>query len=359
MKVSTSSYESLLDAYRSMERTRLARLPTPLVSADRLARAAGAPQVTLLVKLDSETGFALGGNKVRKLEYALAPSRLRGVTRIVTAGGPQSNHCRVTAAAAARLGLACSLVVNGSAASRVSGNALLHRLFGAEIVPAPSREERPAALRSLARQLRRAGERPLIVPVGASDGIGAVGYVRAMEELAGQLGMPVRQAGPDESASHAGKKGWTAVVSSSSGGTLAGMVVGRRLFDMPIRLVGVSADATSADLAASVTEIAEETVWRLAGTPFPGGSEAGRDSKLGFAGSFLVDDGHVGEGYGIPTEASEEAVKLFARTEGIVLDPTYTGKAAAGLVHWLRTGRFRAGDRIVFVHTGGHPALLA
>lgn len=317
----------------ALPRTRLARLPTPLLPAPRLRASLGhAPEI--LVKMDAETGFALGGNKVRKLEHELAPPRLDGVTSIVTAGGPQSNHCRVTAAAAARLGLRCVLVIDGAPPEPPRGNALLHRLFGAEVRTVADRGGREEAMEAVARDEADAGGRALVVPLGASTPLGALGYVRAAAEIDDRL--------PGD-----GRTTWIFVASSSCG-TLGGLAAGFTLLRRTdVRLVGISADTPRDALLAGARRLAEGALARLGaeGEPPDGLLEA--------------DDQEVGAGYGIPTEASHAALERFARTEGIVLDPVYTAKAAAGLVRWVREGRLGRGDRVVFLHTGGHPALLA
>jgi 1-aminocyclopropane-1-carboxylate deaminase/D-cysteine desulfhydrase-like pyridoxal-dependent ACC family enzyme len=321
----------------SWPRRALATLPTPLLRAPRLAASLDRPDLDLLVKMDSETGFALGGNKVRKLEYELAPGRLKGVTCLVTAGGPQSNHCRVTAAAAARLGLECVLVVNGPEPAQPRGNALLHRLFGAHVRVVGSRDARTAALADVAAEVAAAGGRALIVPIGASTGLGALGYAAAAVELAAQL----------DGLEGAPERTWLFVPSSSCG-TLAGLVLGFALLGRrDVRLVGVSADAPAREIRDNALRVAAE------------GSELLSWRGPLAEGDLLAADDQVGEGYGRPTEASTAAIHRFAQAEGIVLDPVYTAKAAAGLVDWARAGRITRGDRVVFLHTGGHPALLA
>ena len=315
----------------------LANLPTPIRPLRRLPEALGAASLDMHVKLDAETGFALGGNKVRKLEFELAPQRLEGVTCLITAGGPQSNHCRVTAAAAARLGLRCLLVINGPEPETPTGNALLHRLFGAEIVTVPERSDRTPRLDALAGEVEEEGGHPLVVPIGASTGLGSLGYAQAAVELLGQLDAM----GPAPPRT-------LVVLASSSCGTLAGLLLGVSLRDRDdILLVGVSADASSSELEERAVSIARE------------GAEL-----LEWEGGLLtrcvstVDD-QVGAGYGIGTPASEEAMRIFARTEGLVLDPTYTAKAAAALIDRVRSGETVGSDRVVFLHTGGHPGLLA
>ena len=326
-----------IERLRARPRLALAHLPTPLLPAPRLAESVGRSGLDLRIKMDAETGFALGGNKVRKLEFELAPPRLEGVDRLITAGGPQSNHCRVTAALAARLGLRCTLVVQGPVPDPPRGNAFLHRLFGADIDVVDRREDRTPRMDELAQVYRRQGERPLVVPIGASTPRGALGYAMAALELLAQL---------DGEASPAGRT--HLFVPSSSCGTLAGLRLGFALAGRhDVRLVAVSADATADQLRQLSGEIARD-----AGV------------ELGFRGSIpdetlACDDTQVGAGYGVPTTASRDAIQRFARTEGVVLDPTYTGKAAAGLVAYLQEGAIPDGDRVIFLHTGGHPALLA
>jgi len=327
--------DTAIQRLRSWPRTTLAALPTRLVRADNLATALGAAAGRIHVKMDAETGFALGGNKVRKLEFELAPDRLVGVTHLITTGGPQSNHCRVTAAAAAHLGMRCILVVNGEEGTDPRGNALLHRLFGADIRTVAGREDRTPAMEAAAAEVEGLGGVPRIVPLGASTAHGSLGYALGAMELADQLReLPTAE------------RTWV-FVSASSCGTLAGLLLGVSLLGRTdVTLVGVSADVSAEDMRAEAL--------RLAGA---GAALLGWEGPLADA-SLECDDGQVGEGYGIATPAALEAIELFGRTQGIVLDPVYTGKAAAGLVDWVREGRVGPGDRIVFVHTGGHPALL-
>ncbi len=316
-------------------RQSFAALPTRLVHATNLARVLGAERTEIRVKMDSETGCGLGGNKVRKLEFELAPPRLARVTHLITTGGPQSNHCRITAAAAAHLGLGCVLVVNGHLEGQPRGNAMLQRLFGAEIITVEGRADRAPGMAAAAERIRAAGGRALVLPLGASTPLGALGYTVAAVELARQLDdlPPVERT-------------WI-FVSASSCGTLAGLLLGfSMLARRDVRLVGVSADTPADEMRSEAVRLATE-----------GGA------LLGWTGSVLedglsCDDARVGPGYGIPTPEAEEAILLFGRTQGIALDPVYTGKAAAGMMAWIREGHVPPGDRVVFVHTGGHPALL-
>jgi 1-aminocyclopropane-1-carboxylate deaminase/D-cysteine desulfhydrase-like pyridoxal-dependent ACC family enzyme len=332
---STMTDHDALDRLARWPRRRFADLPTPLLRVDRLADHLGVPRA--YVKMDAETGFALGGNKVRKLEFELAPDRLNGVTCLITAGGPQSNHCRVTAAAAARLGLRCMLVLNGPEPEHPTGNARLHRLFGAEIVTVQDRTLRDPTMEEAARRIADEGGRALILPLGASTGLGSLGYAVAAVELCEQLDRL------DD-----GCTGSAVWLSSSSCGTLAGLILGLALLGRSdLRLVGVSADATAAQLRETSLALASE--------------------GAGLLGSWIqperirceTDDTQVGAGYGLPTEASRSATDAFARLEGIVLDPTYSSKAAAGMFASVGRGDIRTGERVVFLHTGGAPGLLA
>ncbi len=330
------------DAIRALlelhPRTRLVSGITPLVALPRLRGTLGPETPAILAKLDEETGFGLGGNKVRKLEYELAPPRLHGVTHVVTTGGVQSNHCRVTAAAAARLGLGCVLVLSGEPPDPPTGNALLHRLLGAKVRPVATRDERATAVEAEVTRIADSGGKALVVPLGASTPLGALGYVRAALEIHDQV-PPERD------------RGVHVVLASSSGGTLAGLVAGFALLDRTdVHLLAVSADTPRDELLDTALELAAGTLERL-----------DRDPEVldRLASRLDATDREVGAGYGIPTDASREATEFLASSEGLLVDPVYTSKAAAGLIRGVREGRFPAGDRIVFLHTGGHPALFA
>ena len=347
-------------------RTPLGTVPTPLVPAPALAARLGT-QARISIKADDCTGLGLGGNKVRKLEYELAPARLKGVTHLVTAGGPHSNHCRVTAAAAARLGLGCTLVVNGEPEDPARGNALLHRLLGARIVTVASREDRAVAMEEEVGRIGAAGGKALAVPIGASTARGALGYAHAAAELRAQAG-------------DGGPAPWI-FVASSSGGTLAGLILGCAMLDWRARLVAVSADepaawiaGTAAGLATAAARLLEERgggrAARRQGDAIGERSacERGdaarapgtglRDRVERFAHEVVVTDEFVGGGYGIATPGGDEAARLFGAHAGVVLDPVYTAKAAAAMIAWFREGRIATDGHAVFLHTGGHPALF-
>jgi D-cysteine desulfhydrase family pyridoxal phosphate-dependent enzyme len=308
----------------------LAPYPTAVEDLFRLRAAlGGGPR--LLIKRDDTIGFAFGGNKVRKLRFVAADAVRHHADTLITSGGIQSNHARVTAAAAAKLGLHCVLVANGEPPARHTGNALLDRLLGAEVRYVPSREARAAAVADAADELRRAGRRPYVIPVGASTPLGAAAFVQATEELFEQIDPPD-----------------VIVHATSSGGTQAGLVAGCLLAGVKTRVIGISADESSQSLGRDVRRIID-------GLP----ALLGIDRTRLEAPAIEVDDRYVGAGYGIPTDSSREAIDLVARTEAIFLDPTYTAKAVAGLIGAVRRGDFRTEDTVLFWHTGGQVALFA
>lgn len=329
MAPSTSTFEA-------QPRVRLAELPTPLERADRLGAALGVGR--LWVKRDDLTGLALGGNKVRKLEFLLGAALADGCDTVVTFGALQSNHARQTAAACARLGLRCELVLSrtvplsGPAFER-SGNLLLDELFGATVHVVPHDDEAlAAAVERLHEEVDARGGRARWIPPGGSDEIGSLGYVGAGLELAAQL--------LDAGAGRA-----HVVVASSTGGTQAGLVTGLRLAGCDAHVHGV---AVYRDADRTLVEVARlaATVARLLG------AEPVDDDELS------VDDAFLGDGYGRPTPEMWAALTTAARTEGLLLDPVYSGKAAAALVSWAAQGRF-GDDDVVFLHTGGAPGLFA
>jgi D-cysteine desulfhydrase family pyridoxal phosphate-dependent enzyme len=318
-----------------LPRTRLALLPTPLVEVPRLSARIGGPR--LWMKRDDQTGLGLGGNKVRKLEFLVGEARAQGCDTLVTSGAIQSNHCRQTAAAAAATGLECVLALGGEEPTGVpAGNLLLDRLFGAAVRWCGERrkgEEVPAIL----EELRRSGRRPYEIPYGGSNEIGAMGFVAAMGELGAQLrALRLRSA--------------AIVVASSSGGTQAGMVVGADLFRLHVRIVGIGIDkgeAGEGPYDERLADLARRLALRL-GMP---------DRYT--PGQFEVRTGYLGGGYGVIGELERNAITLAARTEGVVLDPVYTGRAMGGLVDLIRAAAFAHDEAILFWHTGGIPALFA
>lgn len=308
---------------------------TALDEAHRLREALGRNAPRIFVKRDDAIPFGFGGNKVRKLCLVAAEARSCGADTLITVGGVQSNHMRATASAAARLGLRCVLVANGEAPATPRANALLDALLGAELHYVASREDRAPTMRRLAAELRAAGRVPYEVPLGASTPLGAAAFARAVGELIAQLPSDVV---PD-----------AIVHASSSGGTQAGLTAGCSLHALPTRVVGISADDPAPSIEAEVRRI-------IAGL----GTMLNTDGDaLARAVNVTADDGFVGDGYGVPTPASREAQALAARTEALFVDHTYTAKALAALIAFVRAGRYRKDQTIVFWHTGGQVGLFA
>lgn len=314
-----------------LPRVRLGHLPTPLDELPRLTRALGGPRI--LMKRDDQTGLATGGNKTRKLEFAVAEAIRGGADTLVTLGAVQSNHARQTAAAAARCGLRCILVLRGRAPSAATGNLFLDHLLGAQVVFSGERTREQVAAEIVAAE-QAAGRRPHLIPLGASDEHGAPGFVAGIEELDAQL---------HELRLYADR----IVVATSSFGTQAGMCVGARALKLRSQIVGIAIDSPAAEVQAGVADIANRTFSRL-----------GLDSSLS-PHEVVAYDGYLGAGYAILGEPETEAIKLVARSEGILLDPVYTGRAMAGLVDLVRKREFGKGETIVFWHTGGSAALYA
>jgi L-cysteate sulfo-lyase len=318
-----------IERLASLPRVRLAPAPTPIEEMPRLCRAIGG-RATLLVKRDDAIPFGFGGNKVRKLQLVAADAQARGADALITCGGVQSNHARATAAVAARLGMTCVLVANGTPQTAPTANAMLDRLLGAEVRHVSSRDERAPAMEAAAIELRNKGRRPLVIPLGASTALGAAAYVEAVGEMLMQIDAP-------EVIVHA----------SSSGGTQAGLVAGCRLHGLDTQVVGISADDASAVIEEEVRRILRDLESLLA---IPPGSLS--------TAPIDVDDTFVGDGYGIPTDASTEAQVLTARNEGFFVDHTYTAKAMAGLIAGVR-GRGIDRGTALFWHTGGQVGLFA
>jgi 1-aminocyclopropane-1-carboxylate deaminase/D-cysteine desulfhydrase-like pyridoxal-dependent ACC family enzyme len=298
----------------------------------RLAAQLGVPAAHLLIKRDDALAFGFGGNKVRKLAFVAARANAEGADTLITAGGLQSNHARATAAVAAKLGMRAVLVANGSPPTRPTANALLDRLLGGDVVYVSSRDDRSPKMDEIADRLRREGRRPFVIPIGASTPLGALGYVHAVAELLDQMPPPD-----------------VIVHSTSSGGTQAGLVAGCRLLGLSTRVIGISADEAAPLLQTDIDGIVKGIA-----TVLPDAKQA-----LESGTAIEVDDRFVGDGYGVPTDASREAIELAARTEAIFLDPTYTAKAMAGLIAYIRERRFAANQTMLFWHTGGQVGLFA
>jgi 1-aminocyclopropane-1-carboxylate deaminase/D-cysteine desulfhydrase-like pyridoxal-dependent ACC family enzyme len=309
----------------------LGELPSPVEELKRLRDTLGASQ-RILVKRDDAIPFGFGGNKVRKLSIVVADAVAAGADALITVGGIQSNHARATAATAAKLGLKCHLIANGEKPERPTANALLDSLLGAEIEYVAARTDRIPGMRRVAERLRAAGGKPAEIPLGASTPAGAIGFVRAIGEM---LQQGVR---PD-----------VIVHATSSGGTQAGIVAGCALHGLSTRVIGVSADDPAADVERTVRSI-------IAGMSEPLGESL---EDVARQVSVEVDDTFVGGGYGVPTPASTEAQQLAARTEAIFVDHTYTAKAFAALIAYVRNGRIAPDATVLFWHTGGQVGLFA
>lgn len=305
-----------------------AHLPTPIEKLPRLSQLLGGPE--LLIKRDDQTGLAFGGNKTRKLEYLMASAVEEGADTVLSTGAAQSNHCRQTAAAAARCGLACTLVLVGPEPEQATANLFLDKLLGAQIIWT-DKTTRDKALQQAYELAKGTGNNPYLIPYGGSNAVGAYAYFQAYREIQDQM----KNEMPD----------WI-VFASSSGGTQAGMVLGAAP-DYHSKILGISVDETEEQLRENVLTIVQD----LAGQAVPGEVLSDQD--------ILVNADYTGEGYGIMNEKDREAIHLFAANEGIMLDPVYTGRAGAGLIDLVRRGFFKKGDRVLFWHTGGTPGLFA
>jgi D-cysteine desulfhydrase len=311
---------------------------TPLEPLPRLSRALGGPEIW--IKRDDQLGLAGGGNKTRKLEYVMAAALNDRAKAVMTVGAVQSNHCRLTLAAAKREGLECYLVieerVKGSYSPRASGNNMLFHVLGVKrIFVSPFGADIKASIGKARETVRReAGVDPYFIPGGASNPLGASGYAAAMLELLGQC-----------ASEHLSFD--NLVVASGSGGTHGGLLAGKALFGFPGTILGVSTRHATAVQKAHIEALARETLTFL-------------ESKATIPAEWVkVGDDWVGPGYSIPDERTIEAVRLFADEEGILLDPVYTGKTAAGLIGMIRRGDLTKGGKVLFWHTGGWPALFA
>ncbi len=322
----------LTDAF---PRIALGDLPTPLQEMSRLRQVLGPSCPRLLIKRDDATGLATGGNKTRKLEFALAAALAAGANHILTSGANQSNHARQTAAACARHSLRCTLVLDGHEPPRSqwNGNLFLDALFGAEIVwMNGERHASPARLTSLADESRAAGNQPFIIPRGASDAIGAMGYVAAVEELATQLA---------DRALHVDR----IVCVSGSGGTHAGILTGLAALGLSIRIDGIQ-NGPRPGQKSFIETLSNQLAERL-----------GLDWRCDPAAIHCYSSGD--HAYSVITAAEREAIHLLARTEGILADPVYTGRALAGLIQRLKAGCYAADETLLFWHTGGTAGLFA
>ncbi|MEM7625673.1 MAG: D-cysteine desulfhydrase family protein [Planctomycetota bacterium] len=325
-------------ALDAMPRVPLAHLPTPISAWPRLSAALGGAR--LWVKRDDLTGLATGGNKTRKLEFLFADALERGADCVITAGGPQSNHCRQTAAGAAKLGLEAHLVLGGDPVppAESQGNLFLDRVLGAHVNFVP-KDQRNTKMESLAAELKAADKSPYVIPVGGSNAIGTLGYVTAMFELAEQLNTM-------------DTKFDRIVVATSSGGTQAGLTLGAKLIGFGGQVTAISIDQQPEDADTftfrdHVRDTANETAALL-----------GSDARVTDA-DLPINHDYLGGGYGVVGPPEVEAVNLLATLEGTLVGPVYTSRALAGLIDLIRNEAVSADENILFWHTGGDAALHA
>ena len=305
----------------------LAHLPTPLHPLPLLSQFLGGPEIW--VKRDDLTGLAFGGNKTRKLELLLAQAQADDADVLLTRGARQSNHCRQTAAAAAHAGMACTLVLSGDPPPEASANLLLDHLLGAEIRWAGSNDPETILQEAYEKKLV-AGEKAILIPYGGSSPLGASAYADALGELLEQ-----------------GERFDRIVFATSSGGTQAGLLAGVRLNSLDVTIDGISVDKQAEILAPIVSQIATTIL------PLLGASGEITQEDV------LIDDRFLGGGYAIVGSLERDAIQLFARREGLLLDPVYTGRAAGGMLTKIRSGEIEPDERVLFWHTGGTPALFA
>jgi D-cysteine desulfhydrase len=321
--------------FSSFPRKPLALLPTPLVELPRLAAALDGPRI--FMKRDDQTGLATGGNKARKLEFLVGDALARGCDALITGGASQSNHCRQTAAAAAACGLECHLVLGGEEPRRAEGNFLLDLLLGARVHWAGARrkgEDIPA----IAGELRAAGRRPYESPYGGSSPLGAIGFAAAAGELAAQL-------------EEAGLRPSRIVFASSSGGTQAGLMVGARLFGLKSAVTGICIDKAAdegIDFADRVLAIANGAA-----------ALVGLGERAFVSEDAILRREFTGDGYGVVGELERRAIGLLARTEGVLVDPVYSGRALGALISMIEADELAKDEAVLFWHTGGTPALFA
>jgi L-cysteate sulfo-lyase len=311
-------------------------MPTPLEPMDNLSKHLGGPRIW--VKRDDCTGLSSGGNKTRKLEFLMAEALAQKADVVITQGATQSNHARQTAAAAAKLGMACIILLEDRTgytdeAYTLNGNVLLDQLHGASISKRKSGADMQAEMEIVAADLGKQGRRPYVIPGGGSNAVGALGYVNCAIELLNQ-------------ANETGLKIDLVVHATGSAGTQAGLVAGLVALNSGIPVLGIGVRAPKDRQEANVLALAEKTAAHL-----------GLDGIMKRE-HVVANCDYVGQGYGIPTEGMVEALKLVARTEGILLDPVYSGKGMAGLIDLIKTGKMGGYDNIVFLHTGGSVGLF-
>jgi L-cysteate sulfo-lyase len=314
----------------------LAHLPTPLERMDRMSKELGGPEIW--IKRDDCTGLSTGGNKTRKLEFLMAEAIAQGADTVITQGATQSNHARQTAAFAAKLGLACHILLEDRTGSNhanynANGNVLLDHLHGATTSRRAGGVDMAAEMERLADRLNGEGRKSYIIPGGGSNPTGALGYVNCAFELVSQ-------------ANDRGLVIDHIVTATGSAGTQAGLITGLKALNAGIPLLGIGVRAPKEKQEESVFALAQRTAEKL-----------GCPGVVGRA-DVVADSSYVGAGYGVPRADTLEAIRMFAQLEGILLDPVYSGKGAAGLIDLVRKGRFTKGQRVVFLHTGGAAGLF-
>ena len=317
-------------------RVKLCQAPTPLERLPRLTAELGGPDIWM--KRDDLTGMGGGGNKVRKLEFLAGAALAEGADHLVTQGAVQSNHVRQTAAVAAKLGLACTAVLEhrietNDSAYLNSGNVLLDRLMGTHLEYRPGGTDMQAAIEDVGTRLRAEGAKPYLIPGGGSNAVGALGYAAVALELLAQandMGLQIDRL----------------VHATGSAGTQAGLVAGLHAMSSPVHVLGIGVRAPKDRQEANVLRLAQATA-----------AQMGLD-RLVPSSAVEANCDYVGGGYGIPTPGMIEAVRMLARLEGIMLDPVYSGKGMAGLVDLIRRGTFTKGQTVVFLHTGGAAGLF-
>lgn len=318
-----------------LPRVRLCPLPTPLEDLPRLSELVGGPRI--LMKRDDLTGLALGGNKARELEFLLGKAAATGADAIITCGGSQSNHVRMTAAGAAKLGMRSYLVLGPGEHEELQGNILMDRVLGAEIrwTDTNDLDAQRREMESIAAELQSSGHKPFIIPRGGASPEGSAAYVNCVLELAQQL-------------NDIGARADWLFLATGTGGTQAGLMLGARwMMPQPFTVAGVSVLRTAEEMQRRVAHHANQTA-ALLGAPYSFEPE-----------DVVVYDGYIGAGYGKPTMGGMEAIQLTARSEGILLDPVYSAKGMAGLIDLIRKGDVGKNSTVVFLHTGGQPAMFA
>lgn len=318
----------------TLARAPLGFFPTPLIELTRLSKALNGPKI--FMKRDDNTGLALGGNKTRKLEFIMGDALAKGADTVITAGAAQSNHCRQTAAAAASLGLECHLVLGGETPEHISGNLLLDKIFGCHIHWA-GENRKGEDIPKIANQLTQEGKKPYVIPYGGSNELGALAFLAAFEELEAQ-----RQ--------HSNASFTHIIFASSSGATHAGLMLGNKIYNTNYQIVGINIDKGEGDAVPfnqHIVALANRAAKSL-------------DADCQFVESDLIlNSDYVGAGYGVVGALESEAIAMTAQTEGILLDPVYTGRAMGGLLDMIRSGTIKQTDSVLFWHTGGAPALFA